>query len=497
MKIDGIPLELPIRPLTRGSEKIFKRDYYPIPETVDWDADGDLDLLAGGYVTGLVFFYENIGRLADGTPRLKLRGPLEADGKPLNVGHWCAAPCAADFDGDGDLDLMSGNMPMHVQPDERRLHERDFLQYFENVGTASQPELKRRAYPSDEAFPYARLATPRAADWDGDGDLDLVISARKNVYLMENAGSQNQPRFQTNVKPIEVPWGLAAIRADQFRDWDDDGRLDVVQNYTVRINTGAGNPFNWKPAIGILPPGKHIAHPSGIGDDWFWPYLDDFDRDGRIDVLFGDWSGHVWWHRNLSTAANRLFDYDGLRLKLADGELIKVGPIAKDTSTDFDALQGARTVFTVEDFNSDGLRDLVIGDTYGKIRYFKNLGVRAGAAVPEFAEGAEIGDLGIRGLVDAADWNGDGRQDIVGSAANGRVRVYLNEGDGRFAEGIDPGLPPIPQPRILMADINGDGDEDLYLPSTQGSCFVERSFLKNGYAKAKLITVERRHSSRP
>ena len=62
----------------------------------------------------------------------------------------------------------------------------------------------------------------------------------------------------------------------------------------------------------------------------------------------------------------------------------------------------------------------------------------------------------------------------------------------RFAEGFDPKLPPIIQPRVLMVDLNGDGDEDLFLPSTQGSCFVERSFLRDGYAPGKLVAVEAR-----
>lgn len=43
-----------------------------------------------------------------------------------------------------------------------------------------------------------------------------------------------------------------------------------------------------------------------------------------------------------------------------------------------------------------------------------------------------------------------------------------------------------------MADLNGDGDEDLFLPSTQGSVLIERSFLKYGYAPAKLLAVEKR-----
>jgi FG-GAP-like repeat len=501
--VDGRELELPITPLARGSSDIFKRDYYPSPQTVDWDGDGDVDPLAGGYITGMIFFYENQGRSADGTPRLRLRGPLEADGKPLNVRYWCASPAVGDLDGDGDLDLLSGNFPIYLRAGERE--QVDVVLYYENVGTRAQPRLVERPLPSRGKQPHASLATPRLADWDGDGDLDLVVSSREDLFLFENEGAADKPMFALHGNAVETPWGLAAIAADQFRDWNGDGRLDVVQNYTVRLNNGAGNPFAWPKTVSALPAGQYIAHPSGIGDDWFWPYLDDFDSDGKVDVLFGDWSGNVWLHRNQSTSPSRSdeqkFDLAGFRFKLADGELLKVGPIGKDIDKDFDALQGARTVLTAADFDRDGRRDLVVGDTYGKIRYFRNQGPQSGGSEPVFAAGVEIADMGIRGLVDSTDWNGDGRMDVVAGSANGRVRVLINQigaspqpGDGKapFAEGFDPHLPPIDQPRVLMADLNGDGDQDLFLPSTQGACFIERSFLELGYARAELRAVERK-----
>ncbi|MEZ6127508.1 MAG: VCBS repeat-containing protein [Planctomycetaceae bacterium] len=494
VRVGELPLELPLKPLTRGEPEIFKRDYYPVLETVDWDGDGDPDLLAGGYITGLIFFYENTGRSAGRTPELVLRGPIEADGKLLNVGHWCAAPCAADFDGDGDLDLMSGNYPMYVQPSEASLHENDFLQYFENVGTRQQPLFESRAFPGEGSWPRSRLATPRAADFDADGDLDLVVSSSQDIFMFSNEGSTTNPKFITHSKHLPSPWGLASIGADQFRDWDGDGRLDMIRDYTVRLNSGAGNPFRWTQVVSVLPPGQHIEHPSGIGDDWFWPRLDDFDQDGKIDVMFGDWHGHVWLHRNLSTADQQEFDLKGVRLKLTSGVPIKVGPPEQDPANNFSALQGARTVFTVADFDRDGERDLVVGDTYGKVRYFRNATPHK-ATEPSFADPTEFGNLGIRGLVDSADWNSDGWPDVIASAANGKVRVFLNQGDGaeqRFAAGFDPGLPPIIQPRVIVADINGDGDEDLFLPSTQGSCFVERSFLKSGYARAVLTAIQQR-----
>ena len=493
VEVDGVPLQLPLQPMRRGSPDVFKRDYYPVPETVDWDDDGDLDLLLGGYVTGTVFFYENVGPLADGTPILRLRGPLQTESGPLNVGHWCASPCVADFDDDGNWELMSGNMPMHVRIEERELFADTFLQLF----SADQNRVLRPIkFPGAGGFPRERLATPRCYDWDDDGDLDLVVSARENIYFFKNVGSKQQPHFQTRAKPLIVPWGLAPIAVDQFRDWNQDGRLDLVQGYSVRLNSGFGNPYRWEQRKNILPAGQHIAHPSGIGDDWFWPYLNDFDGDQDVDVLFGDWHGHVWLHRNESTKEAPHFDVEGFRLQLTTGALLKVGPLNKDPTKDFDALQGARTVFTVGDFDRDGRADLVVGDTYGIIRWFRNSGKRSGpsfASRPTFDAPVEIGNLGIRGLVDSTDWNRDGWPDVIASAANGRVRVFLNRGkdaEARFADGFDPGLPPIVQPRVLMADINGDGDEDLFLPSTQGSCFVERSFLTGGYAEATLVAVE-------
>lgn len=451
--------------------------------------------IAGGYVTGQIFRYENVASTESGMPQLRFRGALEADGEPINVGHWCASPCLTDVDDDGDLDLFSGNMPMYETAEERAAGSTDFLVYYENIGSAEAASFRRTALPATGGSPRVRLATPRVFDWDADGDLDLVVSSRENLFLYENEGSRTSPQFRLHTKPLPSRWGIASLAVDQFRDWDGDGRADLINNYQVRLNSRAGNPYRWGERTPTLPPGNYIAHPSGIGDDWFWPYLTDFDGDAAADVLFGDWHGHIWFHRNESTDEQRKFDLAGQRLAIANGELLKIGPIGLDPTKSFNALQGARTVFTVADFNRDRMQDLVVGDTYGIVRYFENVGT---LAAPRFAAPIEIGDLGIRLLVDTTDWNQDGWPDVIAGAANGKVRVFLNAGQTNpvaFAAGFDPKLPPIAQPRVMMVDINNDGDEDLFLPSTQGSCFVERSFLENGYIDATMIKLEQRPST--
>ncbi len=471
--LNGKPLELPVTPLTRGEPAIFKLDYFPVPEFVDWDGDGDRDLLAGGYITGCVFFYKNNGG------KLIARGPLEADGAVLNVTHWCASPCAVDLDADGDLDLLSGHTPL------RDPTIRAGLRYFENIGTRTVPKLASRTLDTGKLRPIT-AATPRAFDWDDDGDFDLVISVRTDLLLLENTGTRTQPKFDKVPTTILPKWGPAPVHATQLIDWNGDGRVDLVNALTVRLNTGAKNPWHWSPAVSMLQAGAKIEHKSGRGDEERSVFLDDFDGDGVIDVLFGDWFGHVWLHRNRGSREKPDFDLTGIKLATRDGSPIKVGPIGKDPDKDFNALQGARTVVTAGDFDGDGQRDLVVGDTFGKVRFFRQL---PGSPL-QFAPAIEIGDLGIRLNVCATDWNQDGRMDVIAGSANGKVRVFLSDGSS-FAPGIAPKLPPIMQPRVLLGDLNGDGDDDLYFPSTQGSVFVERSFLTHGYARGVIVEATR------
>jgi hypothetical protein len=459
---------------------------------VDWNGDGNVDLLAGGYVTGRIYYYENVGRDPDGLPILKYRGPLEADGKPINVGDWCAAPCVADFDGDGDLDLITGRYTWGGQDPNRS------LRYYENIGTRTNPILTERPFPREGSFPSLNLSVPRAADINGDGLLDLVVSCGPNIYIFENVGTTTAPKFRMTDKPLSSRWnradlpGTGAYYGSQFIDWNHDGKQDVVTNFTVKLNSGKGNPGVYDRTVNVLPPGATIAHPSGVGDDWFWARQYDLDGDGKLDVLFGDWGGHVWFHRNLSEGTEVKFDLEGVMLKTIDGKPIKVGPIGLDPKTSFIALQGARTVFTAADFAGTGRLDLVVSDTYGIVRYYQNLGPRSN---PVFALPVVIADTKDRGMVDAVDWNNDGRMDVIVGTSDGRVMVFLNTtptGAPKFSEPVMLDLPPIIEPRVIIADIDGDGQQDFFIPGTQGSCRLGRTFLKYGYAKSALLRVEKK-----
>jgi hypothetical protein len=479
--VEGRPIELPIEPVPKSPPGVYTLDYYPVLEVVDWNGDGRADLLAGGFITGRVFLFENDGKGVDGTPQLTARGPLEADGRILNVGDWADAPCAADFDRDGDLDLVSGNMAMTAVGGDASDQEH-FLRYYENTGARTAPVLAEREFPKVGRFFNGILATPRAADLNGDGLLDLAVSAGENVFLYFNVGTARKPQFEVHDQPLPTRWGSVPLPTWglQFLDWDGDGRNDLLSGLSIFRNLGDGE-FH---AESFLPADNQISHPPPRGDGWMFTQLADFDGDGHRDLLYGAHEGEVWLHRHLGQQPAR-FDEVGARLLLEDGQPLHVGPVPGQ-AVDFDVLQGARTTFTVADFDADGRLDLVVGDTYGDARHYRNVGTKA---APRFARPAPLGNLKIRMTPFATDWDRDGKTDVVGSAANGMVVLWRNLGDNRFSPAEPIAVPELPySPSVAIVDWNNDGDDDVIVGTAYGFfCWFERSFLERGYAAAKRV----------
>src|SRR5690606_37658867 len=207
VRIDGEPLELPHRPIIGRSEDVFTHDYYPVLDWIDFDGDGREDLIAGGYVTGRIFLYRNTGRGDDGLPVLQFVGPIEADGKPINVGDWCAAPALADLDGDGLPDLLTGSLGMTPESSANQ----KVLLYYRNVGSPGNWRFTETPLPVEGQLPAVAMVTPRVADLNGDGLLDIAFSSSRSICLMFNGGTPTQPRFRAPDMPVVLPWGPISV----------------------------------------------------------------------------------------------------------------------------------------------------------------------------------------------------------------------------------------------------------------------------------------------
>ena len=138
------PVDTALVTITRGSNTV--------PTLGDLDGDGDLDLMVGES-SGWLNYYRNTGTRA--RPVFTL---VSDEYGGIKVGRR-SAPLLLDLDRDGDLDLIVGS-------------ELDGLAVFRNLGTRSAPRFERDTTRMPEV---PALATPAAGDFDGDGDLDLVV----------------------------------------------------------------------------------------------------------------------------------------------------------------------------------------------------------------------------------------------------------------------------------------------------------------------------------
>jgi hypothetical protein len=496
VQADGKPLAVPHAPVPEDKTGVFNHDYYNQPWVGDWDGDGIPDILTGGYVTGQIFFYRGERRGPDGTPQLHFLGALEADGKPLDT-VWAAAPLGRDFDGDGDLDLITGSWFWSGIHRDQLPGEVEYLMFYRNVGTARSPQLRRELLPHRGDFPRGQIARPSVVDWDADGLDDLVVSdASGAVYLFPNRGQPGAPIWEVNQTPLTTAWGFvgdggfsshAALRRDAAPEFLDGDRFFTYE----------GSPYSPRktPRGQAHVNGQRITYPGpGYGDPYSRTALCDWDADGNADLLYGTQQGHLYLHRGLTGDDPHAFA-PGVQFKLLDGQPLRVGPEvvqSVDKVTDFTVLQGSRIVMAPGDFDGDGAEDVAITETYGNIWIFRNT-KRGGLETLE--PGVNVGKVfpsGRTSDLSVVDWNEDGKLDLlIGTPTNKPGTVYLNRsvpGQIKFAEPSQPFELPFMfwGATIKPLDWNRDGDQDFLVFSEFFAFYVERSFLRHGYRPAAL-----------
>ena len=347
------------------------RPWIPDLKIHDLDADGLLDILVCDGVTDKVSWIRQspLNTFTELLIAENVKGPAHI------------SPC--DIDKDGDDDLLVASMGM-IRPNNDKIGT---VVVLENSGDQT---FVRHDLISD----IARVTDIRGADFDNDGDIDLVVGqfgyAQGEIRWMENLGNW---KFESHIL-----LSLSGTVHTPVADIDQDGDIDFValvsqewEEIHLFENDGSGN-FHDRLIWGST---NEDYGSSGIK-------LEDLDRDGDLDILYsnGDgfdyakpgprpWHG-IQWIENRGTGFfkfHRISDYPGAYSPEAvdingDGfkDLVSVASVNKwddpetvsmmawinDGHQNFTAVPLANTpthliVADSADFDGDGIPEIVTG----------------------------------------------------------------------------------------------------------------------------------------
>ena len=198
---------------------------------MDLDRDGRLDVISGSYPGELYVFRGQ----ADGT-YAKAEPITDADGDAINLGA-AAAVYASDWDRDGDLDLVVGDIEGAVW-------------FVPNGSGGAALELGKasRLEADGEGISVNHGdAGPIVVDWDADGTLDLIVGTGSgDVLFFANRAKEGAPKLAESVtlwaggdKGMQLKPGTAVRIGARVKpcvhDLDGDGRLDLLVGDVILV----------------------------------------------------------------------------------------------------------------------------------------------------------------------------------------------------------------------------------------------------------------------
>jgi hypothetical protein len=428
----------------------------------------------------------------EGMQRLAYRNPgLLTD---LGVGLW-AWPLPMDWNEDGLMDLVvvctdRPSNGIHVFLNTGEYDPLTQLPLFspgENIGPAGpspqisyiegrpivttsgqvHPEFRQSGFaqpvtlgdPTQIHLAEGRIRANqwKFVDFDGNGVLDLAVGIgfwgdygwddawneqgqwtngplRGYVYLLRNSGSNEQPNYGKPTRLLttdDQPVDVFGMPSPSFGDFDGDGDLDLlcgefIDGFTYFENVGTRTAPRYAPGRRLMVAGRPLTMELCM----ITPVAVDFNGDGHLDLVVGDEDGRVALIEGTGAVVEGVPQFLPPRYFRQHADRVKFGALAAPVSVDWDG---------------DGLEDLIVGNTAGHIGFIKNLGgdPPQWAAPVYLAAGEQLlrEQAGYNGSIQGpaetkwgytnpsvGDWDGDGLLDVVTNGIWGKILFYKNIG---------------------------------------------------------------------
>jgi len=337
---------------------------------------------------------------------------------PVRVKGTCSGAAFADFDNDGDLDLIISHQSHDTNGSEfSEFHKaNNFL--FENDGKGNFTNVTEQA-GLNFGWPFMGRNT-FVFDYDGDGLLDLFMQedyvlakiSGGNSRLMKNMGNLN---FKDVTAEAGFPhglrqglYGLGGFVGDINGDmWPD---VFFAHSCRMFINNRDGT-FHEK--LYNMIDGKY-TEPATTNPRWTCAAdIGDFDNDGDMDMVMGD---HFGW----DTSIHRIYVY------LNEGNDTNGDPILRDITAEANIVNpdGHAIHVQIQDIDNDGRMDIFTSRCNSIV--YRNKGITDG--IPKFDNPVNSGYKGAIGYWAGGplgDYDRDGRLDFFGPEWEPRVASPL------------------------------------------------------------------------
>jgi hypothetical protein len=402
--------------------------------------------------------------------------------EPFTGGLNSPKPDLVDLDADGDLDLTI------VQPDGG-------ITQYRNQGNPSSFLFR---FVTDRMQGIDAKSWATFADIDGDGDLDLFTDANGTVAFHRNVGSAAVPNWQLITTTFQGIMNSGFGNTPSFVDVDGDLDLDYLemeQNFgTARFYRNQGtvqspnfvfvtNTFGCIDTfVGFAPQGgKEDQGDSASQHGISVISTVDIDGDNDRDIMIGDLINlNLWYFRNTpGGCAPACTPATSCYTKITDA-FLPINTLG---------LNQAR----FGDLDHDLDFDLVMGVTnqgaaIDNLVYMINSGTRQ---VPNLVA-VDLNlikaiDIGRSSQPAFANLDGDGDKDLYIGGEDGKIAVFRNVGSATspslvletpLEDGTDTVIDVGGSAAPVFLDFDGDGDQDLFV-GTQSPARV-RHYRNNG-----------------
>jgi hypothetical protein len=279
-------------------------DYHGHLDVGDVNGDGWPDVAVSVYIG-------SSGFSSPGKVKLYLNnnGTLTSNPYWISAEQFYTFSCAfGDADGDADLDLaVACGESYYGPPEQMRL-------YFNNSGSFE-------SYPSWKSQNFSYSYDVNWADFDNDGDLDLVFNGESNPnYIYENFGdsiSVTPTWHSTDPSIYSNSLFVGDINNDGFLDLaiSDNNQLGGTGKFKIYLNNNGTlntTPF-WTSSFSGYGSGINIA---------------DIDNDNDVDLITGGWWEPVRIYLNSSGSFTTTPQYTSTSTSVV--EVIVMGDVDKD-----------------------------------------------------------------------------------------------------------------------------------------------------------------------